>query len=672
MVRLTKYLFCLLVSLSLLAGLTACEPERIERVRPEAVTPPASFTGPAYMRGSIGSFSSFRGFDPVLVSGYGMVVNLEGTGSAEIPSFLRTRMINYAAQQGIGNTSAGWGEISPERFLRDPNTSIVRVRGLMPPGAAEGTKFDLLVEALPQTQTISLAGGTLWTHDLAVNGDSRSQQFVTPLAKARGSIYTDPFDHESVEDERLAIRREAVVVNGGSVTRRRQIQIILNAPSWFRARSTADRINERYPAAPIDRLPTANAITDQVIDINIPRRWQSDPTEFLVLLQHIFLNTGAGAEETLTQRMINVVRNNPEAAPNAVYVWRVLGRTVVKDLAPLYNSNIPHLQRAAVEAGAYLGDLKTLPALQRLASSRNEDDRILAASLTEYLPQSLGVAQIHRQLIDDEVVAVRVAVYGALAAQADPALLNRFAIVDQLGVKFIIDRISIARKPMIYVAFDQVPRLVVFGPDIPFETPTLARMWNNQLMLRATGENAPLEVFYQPDRGGTKQLAIEPNVATLAYLLGHQTSDDNPQHGFDLTFAEVVDAMNRLVQQGHIDAEFVVAPSRLAEAIERVQRDDEIEFRPEFEELTPEEQEELERVAEERRLQREAELEAQRLGTEIPDRDAGLNLSDDDERFISLDESSTMARPSSDATDAEIEAVWPTEFEAFNTPLDDQ
>ena len=43
------------------------------------------------------------------------------------------------------------------------DTAVVVVEGLIPPGATEGTRFDLRVFAHPMTSTTSLEGGRLYT-----------------------------------------------------------------------------------------------------------------------------------------------------------------------------------------------------------------------------------------------------------------------------------------------------------------------------------------------------------------------------------------------------------------------------------------------------------------------------------------------------------------------------
>ncbi|MCC6581796.1 MAG: hypothetical protein IT440_15295, partial [Phycisphaeraceae bacterium] len=60
-----------------------------EARQPPPAPPGPAFTGPAYLQGTVGSMTKLRGYEPLLVSGYGLVVDLQGTGSADVPDFLR-------------------------------------------------------------------------------------------------------------------------------------------------------------------------------------------------------------------------------------------------------------------------------------------------------------------------------------------------------------------------------------------------------------------------------------------------------------------------------------------------------------------------------------------------------------------------------------------------------
>src|SRR5688572_11779769 len=71
-------------------------PPRAERV---AVQPRAV---PAQLRGTIGSFAQSTAGEPLLVSGFGLVVGLNGTGGGVLDERIAVTMERQMALQGIG------------------------------------------------------------------------------------------------------------------------------------------------------------------------------------------------------------------------------------------------------------------------------------------------------------------------------------------------------------------------------------------------------------------------------------------------------------------------------------------------------------------------------------------------------------------------------------------
>lgn len=542
--------------------------------RAPATAPPPTYTGPAYLRGTVGSLARIREGDdrPMLVSQFGLVVYPRGTGtgSAEVPAFLRQRLINDMRKRGLGSARLGTQALSPTRFLASKDTAVVRVEGLIPPGAVPGTPFDVVVTALPQTQTTSLAGASLWTTELAVDGANTQMQFSTPLAEAKGTMYLNPFDDTLDEQDKQRFLRQGVIIAGGKATKRRRIELILNQPSWLRSRAIADRINERFPAEPDERIETAEAKSDLIVELNIPRRFAAQPQSLLELVGHLYIQRGVDFEPQQAQRLAQVLQQQPGAARRIMLAWRSLGKTVIPVLREYYDSENLTLSLASLEAGAWLGDEHASRYMLDYAEHADVAVRKRIAEALVYLPDSIRGGKALKMLIDDDVRSVRIAAYEALAHNNDRRVLRRFAIEGDTGLKFVIDQV-LSDKPMVYVTQESVPRLVLFGPDLSFESPSLAQLWNSRLMLR-TEQGKPMSVYYQPPneiKGKTYE--IVPTVATFAYLLAHKPTLEDPQDGLDMTFSQVVDAVYHLCKQGAIPAPIEVKTSQIASLITGMQ-----------------------------------------------------------------------------------------------------
>lgn len=274
--------------------------------RPEPVPNPL----PRYLRGTIRYEAELRGYRPTFVSGYGIVVGLQGTGSADTPIPIRAAIEREAARLMDDTRVTPDQPVSIEDLLNSKDTSVVFVEGSIPPGAPAGTRFDVKVSSLPSTSTTSLERGRLWTVQLT-NGIARpTGPMRDPVAMARGDVLINPFvsfrapdrtasdstlsgadegadlllpdpdltpagdaetleapgqspdDAASVEDfepppaedpETLergdadVNRRVGRILNGGVTTEDMPLVIYLTNPNFSRARAITDAINQRFP-----------------------------------------------------------------------------------------------------------------------------------------------------------------------------------------------------------------------------------------------------------------------------------------------------------------------------------------------------------------------------------------------------------------------------------------
>lgn len=550
--------FALAVLLFLTIGLPGCA--RTQRT--VEIPPPPAIHGPEYLHGTIGSFTQPRGFMPIPVGGYGVVVNLPGTGSADVPSFLRNQIENRMRRYGFGNPARGGGGLNPRDVLASPQTAIVEVRGLIPPAAVRGSRFDLVVNAESSTQTLSLQGGRLWTTELSENGLNRQGLFTRSQAIGRGSLIIDPFAEDKPRDERVRLEREAVVLSGGVVQRDRVTELVLNRPDPRLSRMIAARINERFPRSSRDRLETAVAMSDQLIRINVPARFHNDPRRLLRLISYTFVDQYDGFEVVQANRMAELLVRDPSLADTVAEVWEVLGRTILPVIAVYYDHSHSDIRFAALQAGARLGDPSTARRLAGYTQNHHPDLRRRAAALMVAFPGHPEVIRALQVMLDDDDRQVRIQAYETLAAQ-DSRLIATRVFGDESYTKFVLDLVP-AQKPLIYISQVGIPRIAIFSPNTGFKSPMLAQLWENRLMLRVQSPRSMMPVFYQPYGGSRREPTIAPTVANLVRLMGHRPTLQDPSEGLDLTFSQVINAIQSLHRQGLLEAELEIQLSPLA------------------------------------------------------------------------------------------------------------
>ncbi|MCK4602537.1 MAG: flagellar basal body P-ring protein FlgI, partial [Phycisphaerae bacterium] len=125
----------------------------------EAITPKAP--PPMHIADTVAEYVVLSGGGSLPVKGYGLIIGLGKSGSKEVPVSLKKHFKEYLLKQKLSSYIYGTADVSPEKVLSDLDTAVVSVHGVVPASAPVGTRFDVSLSALPQTQTTSLDGGVL-------------------------------------------------------------------------------------------------------------------------------------------------------------------------------------------------------------------------------------------------------------------------------------------------------------------------------------------------------------------------------------------------------------------------------------------------------------------------------------------------------------------------------
>lgn len=547
--------------------LVACGSKRVQQ---SASAPPPIYSGPAIFHGTVGSMAKLDGMTPLLVSNYGLVSGLQGTGSADVPEALRQRLVNEMRRRGFGSFRLGTQQVTPDRFLQSMDTAVVRVEGLVPPGATRGTRFDVLVTALPQTQTTSLEAGRLYTTELSPQGTNLQFGYSRPYANAVGTMYLNPFESDASRERRKELSRQAVILSGGVVTADRTVRLVLNQPNWTRSVMIADRINERFRKGLDDRNATAVAQDDSFIDLHIPTRFRGQPDRFFGLIQHLYLQRHEHFEVNQARLLAQEIERDAQAAPRVALAWESLGKMVLEVIREYYDHPRLELRLAALQAGARLEDQQTAAPLEKLALHADPTVRKYAADAMVYVTNNTRIRAALTRLLNDSDRRVRLAAYHALDDDEDAAelFLHRTVIRDsQKQLKFVLDIVDV-QLPLVYITQTELPRVVIFNPHTGFNLPMVATLWDNRLMIKTGSENDLAEVYYQhPGAVEGKVVQIRPAAGNLVVLLGRERDAHHDLEGLGLTYSQVVNALYQLKAMGFLRADLELEQSSLATMI---------------------------------------------------------------------------------------------------------
>ncbi|MCU0689621.1 MAG: flagellar basal body P-ring protein FlgI, partial [Phycisphaerales bacterium] len=568
---------------------------------------------PSAIRGTIGAESSFRGTDPVLVSGYGLVVGLPGTGGGPYPTPVMATMEREIARQGMGRATFNEGHalagLTPRQILDSTSVAIVIVEGVVPPGAPRNGIFDVRVRKLAGSAVTSLEGGTLWTTDLRFGppsvtggmqaralGEARGPVFINPFAEPGGVVLAGAASAAPATDAQPAadsggeaapipeadgiIRTTGRILGGGRITDPLALELVLDNASHARASAIQGAINARFPIEPGQREPTARGRGPASIAITIPPSYRLRSSEFIRLVQGLRTETGFGDE--FARRAVQELEQTPALAEQLGWILQAIGQPALPFVSKLYDHPelVPRL--AALRVGARLGDIRAAAPLRTIATDANQPMvlRAEAAELLGSVPNDPSTDLALRAIASDSTdLELRLAAYTAMIERDDPSIRRERVIIGGRRSGSNMEKFELhlvpAKEHLVYVTQTGRPRIVVFGSDATLARPSLAGIWSDRLLVAADGPDDAVRMMFRDWRSegaSARQTTIGPTLAEFIRTLAHKTTPEEPEIGFDLSYSQVVGAIYNLQRAGTITAAFAVERDRLVDRMTEAQR----------------------------------------------------------------------------------------------------
>lgn len=532
------------------------------------------------MRGTVASETAFLGDEPTIVRGYGLVVDLKGTGSRIMPAPIRAFMLQEMARRGIGDAATGWRDLSPEKMLDSDNTAVAIVEGVIPPGGVKGEHFDLRVTAVPGSSTSSLEGGMLYTTELRPGPLTVGSRQAKARATGRGRVFINPFAEPDAAGRDSIDRLTGRVLDGGTISENMPIKLLLAMRSHARAMAVRDAINSRFPKEAGQTEDTAHGKSGDEIMITVPPSFSKEPSNFLNLVRHTSLVPEAVDRTALEVRRSVVA--NPGLATGAAWRWKALGPKAVPMFQDLYDYPEEGPRLAALTAGAYLNDPVAVRPMLNLAKTGSVEGRISSIQMLGNMGSNPEIDMGLRTMLDDENVDIRLITFETLEKRNDP-IIGEF----EVDKKFLLNVVP-SKKPLIYVSQTGSPRVVVFGETLEVDRPLILSTWSSRLLIKGDSPDEDLEIYFREADGIPAQIEkVSPKVIDLVAFLGHKTTIEAPAPGIGLSYGETIGAIHRLWREGHLSSDFKAEQDRVLAAILRAQQVEEMEDRPEFESDLP-------------------------------------------------------------------------------------
>lgn len=515
-----------------------------------------------FLQGTLFERTELANIEPYLVSGYGLVANLDNTGGSEAPMAVRNYMIKQMQQHKFGSSlQPGFENVSPSRVLSDPKFAVVRVDGFMPPGIREGEYFDVNVSALPESSTTSLARGDLYRTDLRTNGASSSNPggSVNVWARTQGPVFVNPgyaMDKNRAGGATPARRslRRGIVMDGGHAMTSRPIVLRLLQPQRSMARRMEFRIDEYF------QDPSVAAAQDEgVVYLYVPAKYRGDWEHFAGVVTHLYLRDSEGFNaEKAKQLAAEAVKPGAPLA-RISYCWEGLGHfglPFYKDLMGHPNADVAYY---AARAAAFVGDPVAPQALSRIANGRGQF-QLQAIRTLGALPNSPSINQMLRPLLDSDQTLVRVEAYKVLAAHKDPAIFTK--VIAPAGrpeqEKFVLDIVKSQGPPVIHATRTGIPRIAIIGDRAQLTLPMTFAAMEGRLTISSAPDNpSVVTIFYRPAGAPSPDAKVlppakvlsRPDLAEIIARLGGEGGG-----GLNFNYGDVVSILSALTDTKKLSA----------------------------------------------------------------------------------------------------------------------
>lgn len=594
----------LLIYLLVIASLTACK--SVERVgeNPRAIRSTGMYPGeiPNMLRGTIKQHVALMGYEatfsdtyePMLAAGYGLVIGLNGTGSNEIPPQVRAHMLADLARRGMGESTRGWGNLTPAELLESDDTAVVIVEAVIPQAASgrkpsrgnlrndhaslRGTMFDVHVFAEPSSATTSLEGGFLLPTFLRLGQLTTGKTQAREVATASGNLFINPFAEPGAIGRDSVRRTSGRILDGGEVLHNIPMRLILIEPSHTRASMIQTAINRVFPEEFGQDGPTAHGMSDEQIEIRVPPSWKDDVPTFMNLMLHITMRLQNPESVALTIKRLLLQDPSPKNTDAATWRWRAIGNRSLAIIRDLYEhpDELPRL--AALRTGGGLGDPISVPYLVEMATSRiGLGSRLDALDLLKDMPQDFRIETGLRPLLNSDDLEVRLRTAETLAFRNDP-IIKKFVI----NKKFDLILVP-SQHNMVYVTQTGWPQIILTG-DIEIERPLTLSTWSNRLLIKEIADNPDmLEVRYRDIELQTIiNETITPDLPTFTMFLAHRPTPESPAPGLNLSYSRTLGAIHALWREQYLNADFKVEQDRLLAVIQQLASETTYTPRPDF------------------------------------------------------------------------------------------
>lgn len=444
-----------------------------------------------------------HGLRPIQVDGVALVYELGDSGGAADPSFFRDQLVDELKRDDIP---------SPNLVLEQPDTALVRIRAIIPPGAQRRDLVDIRVLSPAGSKVADLHGGKMLKsrlrHQQRIKGQVRKSDV---MVVGQGTVLTRA-DFEPGNDE--ALRVEGTILGGGTVQMSRKLGLVLR-PEYEHAKLSAElaaAVNRRFFFFDgTSRRGIARALEDDFIEIDLHPRYRENIYRLMAVIRSIKVN-GNAAESQARLEDLSERLSSPATAADAALQLEAIGENAIPTLLSGIESSNPELRFYAAEALAYLDRPEAVEPLEEAARSEAafRHDALLAL---QQMPRFEAVSALKR-LMDEASLETR---YGAFVALRSRDDARSHLIGRRLG-ELDLFQIDSTAPPAVVISLRENAEVVLFG-DVPAFDLSEVINTNGVMLVADSTEPGQIRVSrFAPDQEDKRAMAGPTVVSVVAAI----------------------------------------------------------------------------------------------------------------------------------------------------------
>lgn len=445
----------------------------------------------------IGDITSMWGLSYAKVEGIALATQLDGTGSDPKPSAQKNYLVSEMRAHDVAK---------PNEILASKNTSLVLVRGFIPPGARQGDRFDVEIRTMPRSETSSLRGGFLMETSLrqmeAMGGQVLKGHIV---ASVKGPILVDAIYEKGDPTNEVRGR-----VLGSAVARYdRPLGFTVTSENHSVRTTTAiaRAINQRFHVIKNGgKVGAATPKNDKHVEVDIPRRYKQNLGRYLEVVRSIkYRETPAELAarlQTLRQQLLE-----PTTSRRASLRLEAIGDPAKPILEEGLESSDPEVRFNSAMALAYMDEPK---AIRELGSAAKVEPAFRWHAMTALASMDDVEAGVQlTELLDIRSVETR---YGAFRALTERSPTHSVYESPFRPDDFYFHVVPSKSFPVIHFSKSKRRELALFGEDQTVNDSFL--IVESGITIRSTG-NGKVKITKFTQRDGDQSVECSNQVADV-------------------------------------------------------------------------------------------------------------------------------------------------------------